>query len=287
MNSNSLGRWGLILAMVTALALGCAGNTGPIKTSGGAIGSGSPTLDRILFDGELRIGMSGDSPPMNVKGRDGKLFGMEVDLARGLAASMGVRPVFIQMPFRDLLPAVAEGDVDIVMSNVTMTTERNMRVAFIGPYFASGKALLTKSATLAKIEEAKALDQPGLTLVALDGSTSERMLRQSIARARIVSTETYDEAITLILRDEADAMIADFPYISVTLLRNPDAGLKAVANPLTFEPIGAALPPKDPLFHNLVRNYIDLMEGTGTTEKLREKWFSEGNWLSKLPPRTN
>jgi polar amino acid transport system substrate-binding protein len=286
-NSNPIGRWGPILAAAIALALGCAGDKGPISQSGGPIGSGSPTLDRILFDGELRIGMSGDSPPMNVRGRDGQLFGMEVDLARGLAASMGVQPVFVEMPFRDLLPAVAEGDVDIVMSNVTMSTERNMRVAFIGPYFAGGKALLTKSATLAKIEEAKALDQPDLKLVALDGSTSEQMLRQSIARAQIISTETYDEAIKLVLRDEADAMIADFPFVSVTLLRNPDAGLEGVATPLTFEPIGAALPPGDPLFHNLVSNYIALMEGTGTTEKLREKWFSDGAWLSRLPPMKN
>jgi ABC-type amino acid transport substrate-binding protein len=282
-----LRRSAALLAIALLFATGCANAPSPISRNAGPIGSGSPTLDRILFDGELRIGVSGDSPPMNVKDRNGELFGLEIDLARGLANSMGVAPVFIEMPFRDLLAAVAESDVDIVMSNVTMTMERNMRVAFVGPYLAGGKAILTKSETLAKIEEAKALDQPGLTLVALDGSTSERLVRRNVSRAKVVTTETYDQAIDQVLRNEADALIADFPFVAISILRNPDAGLSAVATPFTFEPIGAALPPNDPLFHNLVRNYIQLMEGTGVTEQLREKWFSEGSWLSRLPASTN
>jgi len=282
MNSNFLRRCTLLLA-VLILGVGCAKRPGGLLRAQGPIGSGSPTLDRILFDGELRIGMSGDSPPMNVVGRDGQLFGLEVDLAAGLARAMGVAPVFVQLPFRDLLPAVAEGDVDIVMSNVTMTMERNMRVAFIGPYFSSGKALLTRSANLAGIEKANALDQPDLTLVALDGSTSERTLRENVSRARIVVTATYEEAVDMVIRNEADAMIADYPIVAVSILRNPDAGLSGVVNPFTFEPIGAALPPDDPLFHNLVGNYFELMEGTGVTEQLRARWFSEGNWLARLP----
>jgi polar amino acid transport system substrate-binding protein len=276
-----------LLAVALIFVAGCANGPIPTTRNSGPIGSGSPTLDRILFDGELRIGVSGDSPPMNVKARDGQLIGLEIDLATGLAAAMGVAPVFIEMPFRDLLAAVAESDVDLVMSNVTMTMDRNMRVAFVGPYLAGGKAVLTKSDTLAKIEEARALDQPSLTLIALDGSTSERMLRRSVSRAKIVTTETYDEAIDQVLRDEADALIADYPFVAISLLRNPDTGLKAVATPFTFEPIGAALPPNDPLFHNLVANYIRLMEGTGVTEQLRQKWFSEGNWLARLPATTN
>lgn len=287
MNWTFLRRSTLLLAVASSFAAACANAPVLVSRNAGPIGSGSPTLDRILFDGELRIGVSGDSPPMNVRGRNGELFGFEIDLAKGLAASMGVSPVFVQMPFRDLLAAVSESDVDLVMSNVTMTMERNMRVAFVGPYLAGGKAILTKSDTLAKIEEARALDQPSLTLIALDGSTSERMLRSSVSRARIVTTETYDEAIDQVLRNEADALVADYPFIAISILRNPDAGLAAIAAPFTFEPIGAALPPDDPLFHNLVANYIKLMEGTGVTAQLREKWFSEGSWLGRLPPSRN
>lgn len=276
---------GLALALVLAHSIGCASDGGdtPVQLWGGPVGSGSIAIDRILFDGELRIGMSGDSPPMNVRGRDGELMGLEVDLARALASAMGVAPMLVQMPFAQLLDAVAKGDVDMAISNLTMTPERNMRVAFAGPYFVSGKAVLTKSSTLAAIQKEQALDRSGLVLVALDGSTSERMLRQVTTQAKIVTVPSYDDAVDMVLNDSADAMIADYPICAVSLLRYPDAGLEAVAAPFTFEPIGIALAPNDPLLMNLVRNYLVVLEGTGLLESLRAKWFSEGSWLSRLP----
>jgi ABC-type amino acid transport substrate-binding protein len=48
-------------------------------------------------------------------------------------------------PFASLLPALQRGEVDLVISGVTITPERNARVAFAGPYFISGKSLLFKS----------------------------------------------------------------------------------------------------------------------------------------------
>ena len=224
---------------------------------------------------------------MNVRDRDGQLFGLEVDLAGALASAMGVEAVLVEMPFGQLLDSVAKGAVDMAISNVTMTPERNMRVAFAGPYLIGGKAVLSKSATLAAIDEQHALDRAGLVLVALDGSTSERLLRQATTHAKVVTTKTYDEAVDMVITDKADAMIADYPICAVSLMRHPDAGLAAVAAPFTFEPIGIALAPNDPLLMNLVSNYLTVLEGTGLLDALRAKWFNEGNWLARLPMTNN
>ena len=86
------------LLAVLLLALGCS------STGGGK--AGSPTLDRILSSGELRVGMSGDQPPMNVRSRYDNLIGLEVDLANALAESMRVKAKIVEMPFSELLEAV-------------------------------------------------------------------------------------------------------------------------------------------------------------------------------------
>ena len=57
----------------------------------------------------------------------------------------------------------------------------------------------------------------------------------------------------------------------------------ALVSPLTVEPIGVALPPNDPLLINLVQNFLNLMEGTGTLETLKQKWFNDGSWIGELP----
>ena len=98
-------------------------------------GSSSPVTDRILAAGEIRVGMSGNQPPFNVMNRSGELMGMDVDLARGLARSLGVQERLVTMPFKDLLPALERGEVDVVFSGLTMTPQRNLKVAFAGPYF--------------------------------------------------------------------------------------------------------------------------------------------------------
>ncbi len=50
---------------------------------------------------------------------DDRLLGLDVDLAQLLSNSMGVELEIVDMPFAKLLPALEDGDVDMVMSGVT------------------------------------------------------------------------------------------------------------------------------------------------------------------------
>jgi polar amino acid transport system substrate-binding protein len=268
--------------LVLTLGLG----TTACNTFGGGSSSpetATPVLTRVLESGILRVGMSGNQPPFNVTTRSGEIIGMEADLANALAETMGVRAEFVQRPFGELLGALEAGEVDIVMSQMTMTPERNTRVAFAGPYFITGKAILTKSATLAAAEESEDIDQAGITLTALAGSSSEKFVREGVPSARLIATPDYDEAVQMVIDGTADAMVADLPICVISVLRNPSAGLSTIASPFTFEPLGAALPANDPLFLNLVQNYMTMLEGTGLMLQLQIKWFTDGSWLNQLP----
>ncbi len=245
--------------------------------------SGSPVLQRIVENGQLRVGMSGDQAPLNMKTKSGQVIGLEADLALILATAMGVKLEIVQKPFPELLPALSKGEVDLVMSGLTITPERNMKFAFVGPYFISGKSILTKSAMLQKADEPSDLDGSELTLTALAGSTSERFVQALAPQAKLVTTQNYEEAVNLVLQDKADAMVADFPICILSLLRHPGAGLASLVAPLTMEPIGIALPAGDPLLVNLVENYLRAIEGTGVLEALEQKWLEDGSWLAELP----
>ena len=131
-----------------------------------ALAQGSATIKRVVDSGELRVGMSGTQPPFSVKSKEGKLIGYEVDLANMLADAMGAKAKIVEIPFGKLLDSLENGEVDVVMSGMTMTPRRNARVAFVGPYIVSGKSILTKDSTLAALEEAEELDKSSISLVA-------------------------------------------------------------------------------------------------------------------------
>jgi polar amino acid transport system substrate-binding protein len=243
----------------------------------------STTLARVVKSRKLRVGMSGSQPPFNMKDKSGALMGLDVDLARLLATSMGVELELVTRPFGELLGALKAGDVDLVISGMTITPERNLEVAFVGPYFVSGKSILTKSKTLAEADDTKSIDSPEVSLAALAGSTSVSFVKDAAPQAKLVTVENYDQGVKLVLDDKVDALVADFPICALSVLRHPDQGLTTLVTPLTIEPIGIALPPGDVLLINLVQNYLGALEGTGVLETLRSRWFESGSWVSRLP----
>ena len=253
-------------------------------TGGGSDPSPAPMrLQRILDSGELRVGLSGNQPPLNMVDKNGEIIGLEVDLMKALAHSMGLTTRFVVKPFADLIPAIERDEVDVVISGMTITPERNARVAFVGPYFISGKSVLTKSAEIASADSATLLNNADQRYAVLAGSTSESFVEQVLPKAVSVPATDYDTAVQMVLDDEVDAMIADFPICQLSVMRHPEAGLSTLMTPFTIEPLGIALPADDPLLINLIDNYLNTLENTGLLVQFKAKWFSDGSWISELP----
>jgi polar amino acid transport system substrate-binding protein len=248
----------------------------------GAAGAG-PVIDRIQSKGELVVGTSGDQPPLNATNRDGKIIGLEVDLSTLMASAMGVKLKMVGMPFADLLPALKEGKIDLILSGMTMTPERNMEVAFVGPYYVTGKAFLTKLSTIASLEKAEGIDKPEYTVAALKGSTSQTYAEKVLPHAKLVLTKDYDEALDLVIRDKAHAMVADYHFLAVSAFRYKDKGLITVEAPFTFEPIGVAMQAGDPLLVNWLENFFVTLNGSGDLKKMAERWFNDASWIKELP----
>jgi len=243
----------------------------------------SPVLDRILKNGEIRVGMSGNQPPFNAHSRNGGLIGLEVDLAKQLASAIGVEVKFVEKPFGDLLGALDKGDVDIVMSGVSITAKRTTRFTFAGPYMMSGKSILTKSETLAGARTAEAMNRADFSFATLGNSTSEDFVEKNLPKSKLMKVRDYDEGVKKVIDGDVDAMVADMPICVLSVMRYPDAGLTTLENPMTVEPIGIAVPRNDPQLVNLLDNVMDALERTGYMKELRKAWLQDGSWIAALP----
>ena len=243
----------------------------------------SPVLDRIQEKKELVVGTAASMPPLNMTTKDGQVIGMEMDLARLFASGMDVKLTLKPMNFNDLLPALEAGQVDMVLSGMTMTPGRNLKVAFVGPYFASGKSVLAKMVNVGLVDEIAKMNNPDKVLVALKGSTSQMFVERVIPNAKLVLADDYDQAVAMVRNDKAIVMVADYPICMVSVYRYPDAKLGTLEKPISYEPVGVALPAGDPLLVNWVQNFLQTLEKTGQTKMLLEKWFKDTSWVSRLP----
>jgi polar amino acid transport system substrate-binding protein len=267
--------WGMVVGLV-------------MSVWGQAVGAGespkvSPVLDRIMAKKELTVGTAASMPPLNMTTKGGEIIGMEMDLARSFANAMDVKLTLSRMHFNELLPALEKGKIDMILSGMTMTPQRNLKVAFVGPYFASGKSILTKKKNVESVDELSKMNQPDKVLVALKGSTSQMFVEKLIPKAKLVLADNYDQAVASVRSDMAVAMVADYPICVVSVHRYPDAGFITLGKPISYEPIGVALPANDPLLLNWVQNSLNFLEKSGEIEGLMSRWFKDTSWLGQLP----
>jgi len=240
-----------------------------------------PVMDRVLKNGELVVGISGTQLPFSATTKTGEIIGFDADLAQAIAGTMDVRIKFAAMPFAELLPALEKGKVDMVISGMAMLPKRNRKVAFVGPYYISGKGILIKSENAAAFQDTQGMNNPAMKLAALKNSTSQMFIEKAAGMAKLVTVNTYDEAIDMLLNGKIDALIADYPYCAVASFRYREKGLVSGQSKLTFEPVGIALP-EDTLLINYVQNLLMLLEGEGVLKALEDRWFKKIGWLKDV-----
>ena len=238
----------------------------------------SPVLDRVVEQGVLKVGMSGAQQPFNfVYGKKKSVIGYDVDLAGALAKLMNVKLEVIRMPFDELLGAVENGSADMVISGMTITATRTQKVSFVGPYMLSGKSMLASAKVMKQLKTPAGFNTSSTRLVALNGSTSESLIKKELPKAALTMVANYEEGVKMLLAGKVDAMVADMPILALTRQQHRDANLQLVTPPLSIEPLGVVIAAGDEQFENLLRNYMAVFEKTGLFLNLHKKWFEIGN----------
>jgi ABC-type amino acid transport substrate-binding protein len=126
------------------------------------------------------------------------------------------------------------------------------------------------------------LDTPEVTVAALKNSTSQKFAETSISKAKLILTNSYEEAIDLLFKGKVDVIVADFYFCALTAYRYKNKGLISGKSAFTFEPLGIAIT-EDTLLINWVQNFMNILKGSGKLKEMGEKWLNIGPWIDELP----
>ena len=249
----------------------------------GATLAKSPTLERVVDKSVLRVAMTAEQPPFSMRDKDGKLVGYDVDLANALARAMQVDLEVVELPFAELIPSLTGNKADVVISGMSITPERSLRVSFVGPYTLSGKSILTTQRIKKVVKDPLDFNDSGIRLVALDRSTSAAYVKRNLPKAQFDAIDNYNEGIEQLLTGQVDAMVADIPILKLVMLRHPEAKLDMIEPPLSIEPLGLAIRRDDSQFEILLRNYLRAFDKGGLLARLQRKWFEDNSWVETIP----
>jgi ABC-type amino acid transport substrate-binding protein len=227
---------------------------------------------RIRARGSLVVGVRYDLPPFGYITEEGEEAGFGVDVGRELARrwlgdAQAVR--FRQVRTDTAIDHLQAGDVDIVVTSLIHTQDREAGADFGLPYFVDGHALLMRSADAAVFGGLESLQGRTVGVVAWEGMDDE--LEAAVPFTLTFQIyDRFDAAVEGLGRGEVDAVADLRQRLFWGALLLPET---AIVGQHTSASVAFAFPQNDPLFADLVNLTFQDMVADGTYAELYGRWF--------------
>jgi len=244
----------------------------PVTSS--SIKADQEVLQSIKERGEIRVGIQVGYPPFEMLDYSGNLIGFDIDSAQIIASELGVELRLVRLNWAELFPMLLDGKIDIIMSGMTITTERNLQVLFTNPVVETGRMFLVHTTNIDKFKAFRDLNLGGIFVAITPGSAGSLRLAQILPKAAIREFPDMKTAVNEIIEKRAQAFVDEEFAIRNLCATKPNT-LNSRYEHLTYETIGWAVKPKEFHFLNLLNNYIIKMQGDGRLDALKKKWMHD------------
>jgi ABC-type amino acid transport substrate-binding protein len=271
--------WIIALMMVLALVAAACGDDdeGADDTEAGGSGEteaeefeeGTPMAE-FQEKGEVTIGVKFDVPPFGFENpQSGEVEGFDVDMGNYIADKLGVEANFIEAISDNRIPFLADGTADLILSTMTITTDRDAEIDFSRPYYvARGRILVPEGSDIAGVD-----DLGGTRVCTALGSTYEATLTEQAPDAELDLVDAYSECLEKIQNESVDAVSTDDVILTGMIIQ--DESLQLVGEPLTTEPYGVGIAEGETELAEFLDATVEESFEDGTWDELYEEWVGQ------------
>jgi cyclohexadienyl dehydratase len=230
-----------------------AGSRASLLRSLASVGRYRNRLDQVLKSGVLRIGTTGDYAPFSHRpSEDQALVGIDIDLARDLAASLDAEPRFVATTWPTLMADLEAGRYDIAMSGVSRTLARQRTGYFTRAYHVGGKTPISRCDERSSFDSLAAIDRKGVRVIVNPGGTNERFVDENLKQENKLLHEDNRSIFEAIVERGADVMITDRIEVTLQAQIHRDVLCATMAENFTYQEKAYLLPQDEPW-----RSYVD------------------------------
>jgi glutamate transport system substrate-binding protein len=265
---------------------GDSGNTDVADAPKFAAGS---TMAKLADAGKVTVGTKFDQPGFGLKALSGKPEGFDVEIAKILAAKLGIsadKITWKETPSATREDVIENDEVNFVVATYTINDKRKQRITFAGPYYVAGQQIMVKSdnSTITGPDTLKT--QPNAKVCSVAGSTPAENIRKYLAGpSQLVTFDVYSKCADALRTGQVDAVTTD-NVILLGLVGKSKGAFKVVGEPFTQEPYGIGIKKADTAFCTFINDTLKAAAADGSYEKA---WTStagkvEGSKVPTLPP---
>lgn len=222
-------------------------------------------LETIQRRGHLIVAVKDNWRPLGFTDEQGALAGLEIDIAARLAELLfgdASAVVFRPVANQERLPAVLNGEVDIVIAGVAITPARERVVDFSLPYYLDGTALITNDPNIETLAD---LQTAAIALI--EGSDAVSRVHYHLPAASLVGVPSYQAALDAIAAGQVSAAAGDISVLTGWVQEYPD--YRILADVISAEPLAVVIPKGTQ--HRSLRQFINTAI---------EQWHQDG-WLEE------
>ncbi|MGE5632425.1 MAG: transporter substrate-binding domain-containing protein [Caulobacteraceae bacterium] len=180
-------------------------------------------VDEIKKKGKIVLGTSADYPPYEfhkeVNGKD-SIVGFDIDIAKAIAADLGVELEIKDMKFDGLLAALVADDIDFIIAGMVPKEERKKSVDFSIPYYQAEQKMLIKASAADKIKSIDDLN--GLKIGAQKSTVQEDIAKTKIKASEVKSLSKITDLVLELKNDKIDGIVLVAPVAEAYAKQNPD-----------------------------------------------------------------
>lgn len=241
----------------------------------------SITLAKIKRERTLVIGYVEGAAPFSFTDGAGQPQGYSVDLCRGVAASIGkqlditdLKTRWVPLTVQARIEAVRARKVDLECSTTTWTLQRQALVDFSLITFIDGANVIS----LAETGASRIGDFGGKRIAVMSGTTTEKVLREALARgqvrAEVVTIASRAEGLRMVDRAQVDGFASDRTTLIAAAAATPSRErFKLMSEDLSVEPYALMLARDDHEFRLAVNRGIAGLYRGGGIRAIYDRWL--------------
>jgi polar amino acid transport system substrate-binding protein len=241
--------------------------------------AGADVLDEILERGTIRVGLA-EFAPWTMTTASGDLIGFEVDLAKKIAADMGVKPEFRVYDWEEVIPALRQGDIDIIASGMAITPARALKVEFSRPTAESGIGLATNTAMTKTVKTFSELNDPQVIIVTVAKTHAVSVAEVLFDHANVKLYPSAELAVREVLEGRAHAYLAGMPHAKFLALKHPDEIDVPVTEPLLAQSEAVAVRKGEQGLLNFLNAWVTARQTDKWLPTTRTYWFESIDWAA-------
>ncbi len=288
-------------ALVVLLLAGCGSSssssssttTGATSTSssaGGTVASiASQVPAAIKSKGTLTVATEAQYAPNEFLAPDGHtIIGMDADLVKALAETMGLKVSLVNADFEAIIPGLAAGRYDLGASSFTDTKEREKTVDFVD-YYSAGISFYAKSGSNPGVSELK--DLCGKTVAVEKGTVEQEEAekqgkecgKEGKSKVTVLSFPGQNAVNLAVASGRAQLGMADSPVVDYQI-KQSGGQFALTGKSYGFAPYGLAIPKKSGMTQPILAALKELISN-GKYKAILEKWGIQDGAISE--PKIN